>query len=196
MNKKTEKVAIYVESLFELYAKPKLCYHNLDHTRLVVKHASEMANFYHLNEEDRFVLLVAAWFHDIGHLIGANEGHEIRSTFIMEHFLCKLKINFKTIDRVRETIIATEANRKPRSLIEEIIKDSDVYHIGTSDFIEMDFLVWKEIENISTEPTFDRLERTLDFLKKHCFYTTYCNTKLHDGKNKNVVCIENKMKAL
>jgi HD superfamily phosphodiesterase len=42
--------------------------HNLEHTESVVAHAGEIAKAYQINEKDRFILIAAAWFYDIGHL--------------------------------------------------------------------------------------------------------------------------------
>ena len=35
-----------------------------------------MAEYYHLEDEDRFALLLAAWFHDTGYSGGQATGHE------------------------------------------------------------------------------------------------------------------------
>ncbi len=51
-------------------------FHTIEHTEEVVESASIMADYYKLNEEDRLILLIAAWFHDVGYIIGSAAGHE------------------------------------------------------------------------------------------------------------------------
>jgi HD superfamily phosphodiesterase len=68
-------------------------YHNLDHTKGVVKACAEMADHYRLNDEDRAALLTAAWFHDTGFSSGHGEGHENAGILLMEEFLQRLPAN-------------------------------------------------------------------------------------------------------
>ena len=66
----------YVTSIFNNEVKPEFVFHNLEHTEDVVEASSIMADHYHLEDEDRFVLMVAAWFHDTGYSSGETLGHE------------------------------------------------------------------------------------------------------------------------
>ena len=64
-----KKVAQYVTGLFDEYPHPNLLYHNLEHTRSVVERTQEIAAHYQLDENDMLAVYVAAWFHDVGHLL-------------------------------------------------------------------------------------------------------------------------------
>lgn len=180
------KIAEYVIHLFNSQATCELCYHNLEHTKAVVKNATEMADFYHLKNKERFVLLAAAWFHDTGQLFGPMEGHEERGAYIMEQFLRSHKIDTNIRMEINNAIMVTQINRKPANLIEDILRDSDVYHLGTKDFRQIGEIVWKETEQRSGQIISDKLQKSLDFLNKHCFYTTYCKDRLFSGKKANI----------
>ncbi|MDV3559543.1 metal-dependent phosphohydrolase [Elizabethkingia anophelis] len=190
-----KRIAEYVVSLFDSKTTAELCYHNLEHTKAVVKNAAEMADFYRLKNMERFVLLAAAWFHDTGQLFGPMDGHEKRGAFIMEQFLRSQKIDASIILAINKAIMATEANTKPTNLIEDILRDSDVYHLGTKDFPQMDKLVWKETEQRSGHIIPDKLQKSLDFLNKHCFYTAYCKDRLLTGKKANIEYLEGLIKS-
>ena len=46
------------------------CYHNLDHTREVVSAASEIGSSSDLEDEDMELIILAAWYHDLGYSSG------------------------------------------------------------------------------------------------------------------------------
>lgn len=185
-----EKIIKYVRRMIDLRTSSELCYHNIKHTKSVVRNATEMANFYGLKDKERFVLLAAAWFHDTGHLLGPMVNHEIRGVIIMEKFLGSLNVDADIIAEISNTIMATQASAKPTNLIEAILRDSDVYHLGTKDFRQMDELVWKEIEQSSEQMIADKLQKSLEFLNRHCFYTAYCRDRLLIGKKANIGYLE------
>ena len=176
-----ERIKKYVVRLFELRTTPDLCYHNLEHTQTVVKNATEMADFYHLN--------------DTGQLFGPMDGHEKRGAYIMEQFLHSQKVDPSTIAEISKAIMATVLNAEPEGLIEEILRDADVYHLGTHDFRQIDKLVWKETEQRTKKKIADKLQKSLVFLNKHQFYTTYCKDRLLAGKNANVAYLKSLIKA-
>ena len=66
----------YVTDVFNNKLDPAFVFHSLEHTEDVADACSRMADHYQLNEEDRFVLSIAAWFHDTGYTSGRPEGHE------------------------------------------------------------------------------------------------------------------------
>src|SRR5215210_5133092 len=77
----------YVTEIFTHNVKPQFVFHNIEHTEDVVEACSHMADHYKLEEEDRLVLLLAAWFHDTGYSLGSAAGHEQESIRIATDFL-------------------------------------------------------------------------------------------------------------
>ena len=67
--------------------EPGLTYHNLQHTQDVVAHAVKFLNHYQLNDKEAFIVMVAAWYHDIGYFSGGATGHEERGAAMAETFL-------------------------------------------------------------------------------------------------------------
>ena len=90
----------YVTELFTHSVKPEFVFHNLEHTEDVAEACSIMADYYHLSNDDRFVLMLAAWFHDTGYSSGQPEGHEDVSVQIATQFLKSTYVDEIPIQRV------------------------------------------------------------------------------------------------
>src|SRR5688500_13707857 len=97
----------YVTDVFQHKVNPEFVFHSLEHTEDVVEACSHMANHYQLHEEDRLVLMLAAWFHDTGYSAGRAEGHEEVSVQISTQFLTNHQVDDTTIQRVASCIQAT-----------------------------------------------------------------------------------------
>src|SRR5215213_11217141 len=97
----------YVTDIFTHQLKPEYVFHNLEHTEDVVEASSYMADHYKLNEDDRLVLMLAAWFHDTGYTKGEAAGHEEESVRIATEFLQRHTADSTLIQRVSSAIQAT-----------------------------------------------------------------------------------------
>ena len=96
--------------------------------------SSLMADFYHLNDEDRYILMLSAWFHDTGYSSGHPEGHEEVSVQLASKFLHEHGVDDGTIQKVSSSIIATKMPQSPIGQIEKILCDADLMHLATDDF--------------------------------------------------------------
>ena len=182
----------HVLNCFEQDKPGYLHYHDLSHTKSVVIHAEEIALFYGLQNEDLFVLLAAAWFHDLGHLYGSPANHEHKSAIIMNDFLKNSYPN-EVLEKIRDTILATRELSTPKTQLGKIIRDADTYHFGTDEFLLTDKLVKQEFEERTKQKYHHWTEHTLHLLQKHKFYTSYCETRLNGGKERNISMLETKI---
>ncbi|MGK2860571.1 MAG: Pycsar system effector family protein [Chitinophagaceae bacterium] len=184
----------HVSGLYDTVSHDKLLYHSLDHTRKVVDNANEIASHYDLSERDIIVLNLAAWFHDTGHLYTEPSGHEQKSAELMREWLAGKEENAGYADEVEKVILATKLSTVPYGLIQEIIKDADTFHLGTSDFKKMDKLLRKELSLRNLGITnVDWLRNTLILLESHQFYTSYCSNLLDAEKQKNMGKLKKKI---
>src|ERR1700760_2750965 len=87
LNSLERRVALFVSHLYDSPELPHYPFHNLSHTRQVVRRVREMARHYSLSGTEGFILVAAAWFHDVGHLYGPMTGHEERGVVIMRSHL-------------------------------------------------------------------------------------------------------------
>jgi len=187
------KIRDHVTNCFQQDAPGYLYYHNLLHTKSVVIHAEEIALFYGLQNEDPFVLLAAAWFHDLGHLYDSPVNHEFKSVTLMKDFLTNSYPD-EVLEKIADTILATRQLATPKTQLEKIIRDADTYHFGTEEFFLTDGLVKREFEERTTQKYHHWTEHTLRLLQKHEFYTSYCKDRLDSGQEKNISILQEKIR--
>ena len=131
----------YVSDIFAHKVKPEFVFHNIEHTEAVAEACSQMADYYQLNDEDRQVLLLSAWFHDTGYSSGKVEGHEEISVQIATQFLQQHAVPDLVQQRVTSCIRATHMPQSPISQVEKILCDADLLHLSTGDFKAMNQLL-------------------------------------------------------
>jgi predicted metal-dependent HD superfamily phosphohydrolase len=185
--------AAHVKVLFNKLHDEKLVYHNFSHTAQVVAHADEMVKFYKLSKQERLIIMLAAWFHDTGHLFSTSLDHEKVSAEILLDFLVANRCENDLIRDAIDCIMATKMPSNPVHLREQILCDADTYHLGTDEFAIMNERVKNELKLRDGIEITNWNEHSLEFLKKHRFHTTYCQEKLMPGKMKNIRKLENKL---
>lgn len=178
----------FVYTLLKDKLSNSFLYHNFNHTLTVVNAVEEIARFSNIDENEREKLLIAAWFHDVGYIEGA-QNHEDRSAKIASDFLLEKGFDAAYIESVSHLIKATKMEFIPSTRSEQIIKDADYYHFITKEYIENSELLKKEWE-ITQDKNFTELEwlrSNLDMLSNcHEFYSPYALTNWQPKKEKNV----------
>lgn len=177
----------YVKGLFKQHSHNNLIFHNLEHTESVVERVHEIASHYQLPDKELLELSIAAWFHDTGHLMADPAGHEQKSVEVMEAFLKSRTDDEELINNIANLIRITKFPPSPQSLPEMIICDADTYHFGLEDFKQTNKAMKKELvlRNMNTH-VMDWEKNSLELLKKHQFFTSYCIDLLQKGKEKNI----------
>ena len=170
----------FVADLFINKVDKKIHFHTLQHTQEVVAGSETMAEYYHLEDEDRFALLLAAWFHDTGYSGGQAAGHENLSIELATKFLNEHKVHQEVINKVVGCISATRLPQTPHTLIEQIICDADLFHLGTSDFKEKNKLLREELNDFGNLELSkkDWRKKNIEFLSKHTYFTSYAKENL------------------
>ena len=186
----------YVSSMFDEYTSECLHFHNLDHTKQVVKRTNEIAAHYELSSRDSLILFIAAWFHDTGYLFVSPHLHEEKSVELMKEFAEKLQLPAEDVDEIAGCIMVTKLPRNPANALQKIMCDADTYHLGTKDFSKYNKILRKEFKCTSPETFSIRIfnDHTIDFFNEHQFYTEYCSQLLNDQKEKNMKKLMKKIK--
>ncbi|KAA8482594.1 putative metal-dependent HD superfamily phosphohydrolase [Arcticibacter tournemirensis] len=182
-----DQVRHYVTSYYKQNDKADFTYHNLKHTEAVVKAATNISNHYQLDDKNFFVVLCAAWFHDIGYYASTSnheqKGADMAVAFLKEHGMDE------AIDiEVKSCILSTRIPQHPSNLNEQIICDADLFHFGTDDFKENNKRMRKEYEALHHIPV-DKSEwrrSTIKLLEQHQFHTDFCRLLLSDKKEENL----------
>lgn len=182
-----EKTQNYVTTHFESSHNAKLIYHNLDHTLNVVKACRKIADKCGICGDELEMLLVAAWFHDVGYLSELNN-HEKIGALEARLFLTGNGVQEAFISQVEKCILATRIPQNPRDKLSAILCDADLFHVSQPDFLANLHFFWDEMKAINGEKQTEihYLENTLRFFEAHEFKTKYGKSTLDLGKKKNL----------
>ena len=176
----------FVFDLLKNELTPKAIYHNYNHTVSVVEAANEIALSENISSDDLEILLIAAWFHDTG-FIKDISNHEEESKKIANNYLSEKGFEDSKINQVLSCIDATKMPQKPTSIIENIICDADLFHLGTENFDEKANLLRAEWEQLCDKNLTDIewFEENNKFFAEHKFFTNYTFNKLNNQKSSN-----------
>ncbi|MDO6471691.1 Pycsar system effector family protein [Maribacter sp. 1_MG-2023] len=167
---------------------PKFLYHNLRHTQRVADSTKELIEGEKIGDEESELLLVAAWFHDLGYTV-SYENHEEHGCQLSRDFLTKHNCTPTFITNVCNLILATKKGYEPKNELEKIIRDADSSHFHVKNFMATTELLREELALVGKESntSADWLEENIILLRaKHHFYTKYAITNLQEGKDKNI----------
>ena len=194
-NEILSKVKEYIGKTFREKGSSESYYHNFTHTAEVAKVAEEMADAIGIRDNDKEALVIAAWFHDIGH-IQACEGHEDVGIEMATRFLRENNYSEDRIVKVVGLINATRMPRTPKNILEEIICDADLHHLGTNNFEKKADLFKNEIEAQKgcEIPEVEWLKGNIKFLNEHKYFTDYAKQRFETQKNINYIKTEKKLK--
>ncbi|WP_282074981.1 Pycsar system effector family protein [Maribacter aquivivus] len=169
-------------------ADPRYLYHNLRHTQRVVDGTKELITGEKIGEEESELLLVAAWFHDLGYTI-SYENHEEHSCQLSRDFLTKNNCTPSFITNVCNLILATKKGYEPKNELEKIIRDADSSHFHVKNFMATTELLREERVLINKESITSAAwrEENIALLRaKHRYYTEYAIANWQEGKDKNI----------
>jgi len=181
------EVEDYVEKFYEECISPDYVYHDFEHVQEVAEAVERIASYYHLSDKEMEVLRLAAWFHDTGYDKGA-EGHEARSCEHARAFLQKHHYPDQDLKEVLNCIMATRMPYQPQSLLEEILCDADMSHLGSETYWERCSRVRQEL-NLTQKRLMSEQEWVdfeLNFVRGHQYYTEAAREMFEEGKNKHI----------
>lgn len=187
----------FVKGIFQTKVNPLFTFHNFEHTAGVVAAAEEIEGYYQLNDEGRFVLFVSAWFHDTGFSTGVAEWHERESIKLASDFLYRYHIPPDTILQVSACIMATHMPQSPLTLIEKILCDADLFHLGENIFYKRCSYLKQEFQAYYKKdiPEDEWRQLNIDFLQSHKYFTGYCRRKLEPVKQKWIKQFQDKQET-
>lgn len=189
-----ENSSNYVSQMFKDQQPLWAVYHDLLHTIETFNACLEIGSGSGLTKEDLDIICISAWFHDIGYLFTVDE-HEERSSEIALNFLERNDYPGDKINKVINCILATKITVTPQNLLESVICDSDLISLGKPDYFEKNDLLRVEMElreNIKISE-FSWLERSLDFLSSHKFYTDYARLNFNQQLESNLINLQKKI---
>lgn len=195
-DKLLKDVALYVQKLISEEINEAYSFHNLEHTLEVVAATEEIAKGAGVSGDDYYCLLIAAWFHDTGY-VRSIEDHEKHSVLIAREYFKDKTLPDAWLDIVDKCIMATKKAYEPDNLLEEVIRDADMHHLGTDVFLQRLLALRREWDALWERSFSDRewWEMNLEFLGMHRYYTNYARKKYRAKKIMHMEMVENMAKV-
>lgn len=183
-----EKTEKYCKQLLKNGRCNLLQFHNYQHTSEVAHSANFIAQKLNLLDSDRELVIISAYFHDVGN-IDTSYGHEKLSSTIAREFLEKENFPEIKIKVIENLILSTEMGREPQTLLEEILNDADLSHLGMTTFIYRNRLLREEWATYLNMQFTDEewLQLNIKFLNSHQFYTEVAQKLFTQKKSENLL---------
>ena len=166
------KAKEYVSKLISPLKEKWYEFHNLDHTLSVYKRASYLAIQEWLDEEMQEIVQLAALFHDTW-FIKQYDNNEPIWAEITEKWLKEQNYPEDKIDIIKQTILATKLGSPTDTILEKIIKDSDMDNLWRDDFFPLERALRNELKNIKNMNFTDkeRYDRISSYIQTFKFFT-------------------------
>lgn len=190
-----EDISLYVSTLFKEESPAENVYHDFTHTQEVVEAAQKIGKASNLSDSELEIVIIAAWFHDTGY-VRKGEGHEQLSAENAKYFLKNHSYPSENISKVVDCIMATKIPHNPNNLMEQVICDADLHHLGKKSFFERNelFRIELELKSNGQLTELDWLNKNIIFFFKHKFFTQYARDKYEEQKNINLRKIQKQLR--
>ena len=178
---------IYVTNYLSEHLDKKFSFHDLSHTVSVVKGVELLCSEMGTSKHEKRILLVAAWFHDLGYTERIDD-HEDIGALLAKKFLEEHDVEQADIELVRNSIIATHYPQCPLTPGEMILCDADLIHLAGKNYMETAGILreeWAATRDVLYTDA-EWINMSIEFLSKHFYHTQYCKENFTEGKNKNI----------
>lgn len=177
----------YIFSLFKKKLPSEYVYHNYKHTLETVKGCKKLSETYNLTSRDYEVLLLAAWFHDIGYIESATNHEEIGAGLMREYL--KDRYPLEDIEEIATLILSTKHSTEPDGTLQEILHDADFINLGTDMFnhrAELLRIEWEQTQDKKfTEAEWAEIQ--LKFLIDTKYKTEVAILKFDEQRESNII---------
>jgi predicted metal-dependent HD superfamily phosphohydrolase len=176
----------HIKDFFAANLAASYIFHDPEHTAQTVSAAKIIGEGFRLDERDMLVLMLATWFHDTGYVQGPID-HEERSCANAELFL-RGKITELELADVLGCIRATKVPQNPQSLLQQVICDADLSHLGMETY-------WDRNSRLRQEFTLTRdmvmsdqdwVDFEINFMLTHEYHTVVAQELFNKRKAKHI----------
>ncbi len=181
-----QETETYVKEYFDKHISAEYVFHDFEHTVQTVAAARTIGEGFQLDEHDMLLLNLATWFHDTGYAEGPKD-HEERSCHIVSLFL-QGKIADADLETIQALIRATKVPQKPQTVLEQIICDADLSHLGMETYWDRTGKYRQELilarKTVMSEQ--DWVDFELNFMLNHNYHTAVANDLFNKRKAKHI----------
>ncbi len=187
----------YVQSLLNERLPSWVVYHSFSHTEEAVDACRAIGEGSKLAKSDMEMVQIAAWFHDTGYTVSVVD-HEEHSVEIANAFLSSQDYPADRIARIGTAIRATKVPQQPSTLMEQVLCDADMAHLGSKRFFEKSNLLRLEIEKRTGAALNDAdwLKTNIDFAARCQYHTPYAREEFTRRHMKNLAALQEKLREV
>ena len=191
----------YIRDLFRDELPDGIKYHDADHTlhptKGIVAIANDIALDEKISEQDRELIIAAAYFHDTGYIREYDKNEPIAAR-MAGRILKLIGYGPAEIEKIQSMILATDLAVEPKTQVEKILCDADLDHLGRKDFLELDARLREGRGTRGVDVSDDKkwYEGTLNLIKNHKFYTESRKKLREEKKQENIQTLINKLKDI
>ena len=187
----------YVTKLLEDNLSDNFVFHNLNHAKYVVESANYIGKNNDLSNDDLNLVMLGAWFHDVGYNLNL-DNHEEESARIAVEFLTSKGLDVDIIKQASNAIISTCIPQQPKDLVSQVLCDADLMHLSEDDYFERIQTMRQEWMNLSGEKVGKRKFhlKSVEFFKAHHYHTEFAKKELQPKKEKNLELLQKEIYML
>lgn len=193
----TERAEEYVLQYLKNNLSPAFTFHTFGHALDVVIAAREIGEGSGLSKDEIEIIELAAWFHDVGYAID-KQNHEEHSWQVAKEFLVEENYPENKQEKVRSCIMATHLDYEGTSILENVVADADLSHLGSDAHASKSELLRQELKSACSIDFTDIkwVEHDIAFLIKHTYSTVYAQKKYHNQKVENLLAMQKRLAKL
>lgn len=176
----------FVGAFFAEKISKDYVFHDWEHTLQTVAAVRLIGEGFDFDESEILLLQLATWFHDTGYSEGP-EDHEERSCVNAENFL-KGKISDADLEIIKGCIRSTKVPQRPTSILEQIICDADLSHLGMESYwdrtsrLRQEFVLTRKLVMSDSE----WVDFELNFLVNHDYHSAIASDLFNKRKAKHI----------
>ena len=191
------KAKSFVQELFANELSADLVFHSISHTQNVVSACLKIGKMVGLDMENLEIIELAAWFHDTGYTRNI-WNHEEESCLIAKDFLVVHTYPIPKVDEICKCIMATKMPQNPETLLQKIICDADLFHLGSTSYFDNNKKLRNELKKcfIKSDCDKDWFLAEIDFISNHKYFLYHVEMELEDQKQANIAELKNILKRL
>jgi hypothetical protein len=190
----------YVFTKLDKELPKNLYFHNLSHTKDVLKVVETLAQKEGINGKGLVKLKTGALIHDAGWLNQdrfPDKCHEEIGAKMNYTILPKFNYPMEDIPIYSDMTIATKIPQTPKSILEKILCDADVFNFGREDFFEKGDLLRKELATKGVVFTdLEWYKNSLKLLEGHNFWTASARNITKVQKAENIEILKERISKL
>jgi HD superfamily phosphodiesterase len=199
----------YAVDLLQREMLPAFTYHNVNHTLEVANYCERLADLEGINHEGRRLLLIAAYFHDVGltaitstdlNSFNAKRSvHEEAAVQIACTILPEYGFEAEELETISRLIMATEWQHTPEDILEQIISDADMSSIGfaTDEFMRTSAGLLNELRSFGMEiAEIDWYQGQKELLETYTYHTISARNLLDPNRLLNTLAVQSRLNML